>query len=242
MMQSVLFQNIEIETLSVCNLRCGTCPVSLHPRKPLALGEAAFRRVVDELASVDYAGTFSPHFYNEPFADSRLPELMRYAADRLPRAALLIFTNTTLLTRDLFEKMPAAIREYLVTVDEEAIRLSFERLMRELTPEQQRKFRARSIAQNGLFSRGGSVQLPGLKRVKACSIPSQYCIINAAGDVLLCYNDYFCKSVLGNINDTPLLEIWNAPANVKLREEAAAGAFQGEPCAQCESNVPQEAL
>lgn len=241
-MAEALFQSIEIETLSYCNLRCATCPVAVAPRERTVMPTETFRRLVDELAAVDYAGALSPHFYNEPFADGRLPELMAYAAMKLPRARLLVFTNATLLTRELFEAMPSAIAEYVVTTDDETIRAAFERLMAELDPAQRAKFRARSIAAGALFSRGGVVSLPGLRPVRRCSLPSRYCAVNAAGDVVLCYNDYLGKGAQGNIHRASLLEVWNAPDNVARRAAVARGEFSGEPCSKCETNVSQEEL
>lgn len=233
-----LFQSIEIETLSFCNMRCGTCPVALHPRPRQAMSDATFRSVVDELAGIGYAGAFSPHFFNEPFADERLPELMAYAAKQLPRATFHIFTNTTLLNRRLLERMPASIRSYIVTIDNGQIRRSYERLMAELDDDQRALFFPRSIADGKLYNRGGSVAAqPGLRKVLRCRVPAHYCCISGNGDVPLCYNDYFGEHVLGNVNQTPLLEIWASQKFQDLRHAIAEGRHEGLLCARCTSNI-----
>lgn len=233
-----LFQSIEIETLSFCNMRCGTCPVSLHPRQRQAMSTEVFRSVVDELAAVDYAGAFSPHFFNEPFADERLPELMDYAVRQLPRATFHIFTNTTLLDRRLLSRMPKAIRSYVVSIDNDIIRHSYERLMAELDTPERALFFPRSISDGKLYNRGGSAPAqPGLRKVARCRVPAHYCCVSANGDVPLCYNDYFGEHVLGNVNKTPLLEIWGSQHFQDLRRTIAEGRHAGLICARCTSNI-----
>ena len=76
--------------------------------------------------------------------------------------------------------------------------------------------------------------LPNVHRPSRCHIPHEYCVVNAHGDVVLCYNDYFGTHTFGNVGERSLLEIWRDPAFVQTREEISGGRFDGRICARCE--------
>ena len=212
--------------------------MSLYTREKHYLEEEYFYRLIDELASIDYSGSLSPHFFNEPFADHRLPELIRYAADKLPHARILIFTNTTLLTTELFRKMPNhRIDSYIVTTDNRIIEKSCTRLLNQLDPFEQSKIQTRSVSDCGLYNRGGLVStIPYTSRIEKCVIPEQYCIINAWGDVVLCYNDFFSENAFGNIKNESLMDTWNRPEFTQIRQQIAEGVFDLPLCQRCEAN------
>jgi MoaA/NifB/PqqE/SkfB family radical SAM enzyme len=73
---SELFSVVEIETRSVCNLRCNYCPNSISERGLLKncqqMPEALFFHIIDELSEIRFSGEVYPHFFNEPLLDERL--------------------------------------------------------------------------------------------------------------------------------------------------------------------------
>ena len=55
------------------------------------------------------------------------------------------------------------------------------------------------------------------------------------GKVLPCPQDFFGKNELGNVENTPLVKIWNNSSQVSLREKIAARQYQDiEPCNNCD--------
>lgn len=231
-----MFRCLEVETYSRCNLACPLCPVSRHRRPEERLDAEVFFRIVDELAEIGYRGTFSPHFYNEPFADDRLEDFVGYVARRLPRATIRIFTNTTLLTAQRFRSMAElGVDEYVVTIDEERIRRSYERLISELSPGEREQIRPRRIFGSALHNRGGLIEgLPNVHRPSRCRLPEDYCVVNAHGDVVLCYNDYFARHAFGNVREAKLLDIWRAPEFAAARGRIASGDLDYDICRACE--------
>ena len=231
-----MFKAFEIETTTVCNLKCANCPVATRPRKPALMPEPLFRKAVDELAGLGFSGDFSPHFYNEPFADRRIVDLLGYAADRLPDARFVIFTNATLLTPDLFRAMQAAcpVAEYVVSIDEPVIEKAVTVLKRELSPGEGGLIRTRRLADGFLSNRGGLVE-PGddLVHPGRCMMARDYMVVNAYGDVVLCYNDYLGSETFGNIGEQSLMDIWNREDFRAVREDAANGVFHTDLCRAC---------
>lgn len=112
-----LFRNcvqfVEIETFSYCNRKCWFCPNAALPYRQdrqhnQYLDEALYLRILDELASIDYAGQVQFGRYNEPLADRVILTRIRQASDRLPGAWLYTHTNGDFLTRDYLAELRGA--------------------------------------------------------------------------------------------------------------------------------------
>jgi hypothetical protein len=71
-----------IETVSACQQRCCFCPVSVAPRPVTRMPTELFFRILEQLAAIrTVEGVFLNH-YNEPFLDTRLPNMVRGIASR----------------------------------------------------------------------------------------------------------------------------------------------------------------
>jgi radical SAM protein with 4Fe4S-binding SPASM domain len=66
---------------------------------------SAFRRVVAELAQLQYSGWLAFHNYNEPLLNPRLYEELKLVQDLVPDAKTAIYTNGDLLTRNEAAKL-----------------------------------------------------------------------------------------------------------------------------------------
>lgn len=66
---------VSLETMTTCNQKCYFCPVSIAPREDMAMPEALFDRILDELGA--FRDTLEGVFlqsYNEPSIDRRFVE------------------------------------------------------------------------------------------------------------------------------------------------------------------------
>ncbi|MFC1564148.1 radical SAM/SPASM domain-containing protein [candidate division KSB1 bacterium] len=73
----VLFPEIiQIETTILCNSECVFCPQNELTRRPKYMEEQIWKKIVDE--SRGRGITYRPFLVNEPFVDSRMPEIIRY--------------------------------------------------------------------------------------------------------------------------------------------------------------------
>lgn len=215
-----LFQALEVEISSACNLRCGTCPVKHHQRPQAELPTGVIEAMVAELASLGYAGTFSPHFYNEPLLDKRLPSILGLVRSRLPRVTINLFTNFTLMTPELYRTLLPLVDSFIVTVDQPAIERAVERVRRELDAGELAKLRTRSIQGSALTNRAGAIAADPatMRKLEHCDYPQSALVVDATGDAHLCCNDYFSQAVYGNVKEKGLAEIWHDPAFTKDRQ------------------------
>ncbi len=116
----------------------------------------------------------------------------------------------------------------------EIINRSYQKLINQLGLEERKKVRTRSIVQEGMFNRGGTINnFKNAHNQQKCLLPGQYCTINAWGDVLLCCNDYFSEYSFCNIKTSSLLDIWNNEDFIEIRKEIAHGILKFPICKQC---------
>jgi molybdenum cofactor biosynthesis enzyme MoaA len=67
---------IQIETTIACNAECPFCPHSTLTRRPRRMEDWVWKKIIDETRGLGV--TYRPFLINEPLADMRLGEIMRY--------------------------------------------------------------------------------------------------------------------------------------------------------------------
>lgn len=213
-----LLQNVEIEVNSRCNRRCSYCPVSLNPAPsvPRLMSDELFERILSELASLDYDGRISYHFYGEPLLRKDLEKLIARSHAVLPKAHQILFTNGDYMTDERYQSLIAAGVEYIVITSHDG------------KPHPQRP---RQIVQYSndleLTNRGGTMQemrkASENEQHKPCYAPSELMVITVEGDILACYEDSQRTHPFGNVMKNTLKEIWDNPRYSALRETLARG-------------------
>ena len=114
------FNDINIEINTGCNRRCEYCPNSKFERGLLKyekfMDKRLFKKIINELSAINFAGRISPQCYGEPLLDKRVIELMSYANKKLPNVCLVMITNGDFLTIDLYNKLiNAGIKKFIIT-------------------------------------------------------------------------------------------------------------------------------
>ena len=86
---------VEVEVHSFCNRVCWFCPNAFIDRRSetFYLDEAIYRRLLDDLADVDYNGVLTFSRYCEPFADEVFYGRLETARRMLPGACMHTNTN-----------------------------------------------------------------------------------------------------------------------------------------------------
>lgn len=221
---------VEIEVNSRCNRRCGYCPNSL-PERPSAdnfMDVELFKKIVAELAQVEFSGRVSFHFFNEPLVRRDLETLVAWARQRLPWAYFLLYTNGDLLDdRRHASLLEAGIDQFLVT------RHDFDEY-----PE--RAFQDVQHPSNFTLSgRGGTVARSEEPLDIACFGPSEMLIVTVNGDVVLCHEDAERLHVMGSFRTQTLAEIWFSERFLAFREPLERGdrAAAGLMCGACDNRL-----
>lgn len=106
---------VEVETSRRCNRTCAWCPNGEHDvrRTQQAMDWDVFRRVVDELGGLGYAGFLAFHNYNEPLLNRRILDEIGYVRAVAPEARPAIYSNGDVLDVALFRRLVDAGVAYL---------------------------------------------------------------------------------------------------------------------------------
>lgn len=66
-----------------------------------------------------------------------------------------------------------------------------------------------------------------------CPFPWQYLVVQWNGDVVACCRDYNGQTVMGNVMETELKELWNGQAYARFREDMVHGTYKNSVCSPC---------
>jgi len=108
-MQALPFpNNIQIETTSRCNAKCGFCP---YPETSLtqpqgAMDQGLFESIVDEISRYDVS-LIQPFLNNDPLMDRNILPRLRMLIQRNPSARVMVTTNGFLLREALARELAA---------------------------------------------------------------------------------------------------------------------------------------
>ena len=83
-----LFTSIQIQTIQNCNLRCKFCPNSYMEQTNNKMSMDTYKKIIDELESIEYTGRVSPYLMNEPLLDDRFNDIITYTKKKLPTAVI----------------------------------------------------------------------------------------------------------------------------------------------------------
>ena len=110
-----LVNYVEFEPHAFCNRTCVFCPNSVLDRKAnkQVFDRALHRKVLNELAEIDYAGTIAYSRYSEPLAREEIFDYIAEARSLLPRAYLKIITNGDYLSHERILRLQSLGLNYL---------------------------------------------------------------------------------------------------------------------------------
>ena len=238
-----IFGAVGIETTTHCNRRCPFCPNSKYDRglkkNEKFMDEKLFKKIIDELAEIKYRGIIRPFFYGDPLVDERMPKLVKYVKNKLPKAKIYLNTNGIALTIPLYKKLYEAGIDYLMISQYTAdmlpnVKEFFEYMKTRPKKENKAKYRIFEIERLATSNRCGEVDVPVVAERPFCAYPGHYDLnINYKGDVLLCCNDYHGKIVFGNVKDEKIMDIWKKPHYQKIRKEVLKKIYKLSMCKKC---------
>ncbi|MDD5016023.1 MAG: SPASM domain-containing protein [Atribacterota bacterium] len=235
------FNDLDIEINTNCNRRCSYCPNSVSERSSKKneklMPEETYRKIINELADINFNGRISPSLYGEPLLEKRLNKFIKYTRKKLPKVKIVILTNGDYLTIDIFKELiESGTNEFMVTQHDEKVASNIVELFEYI--KKYRKYRKfvkynHFTSETPLCNRGGLVKPKVQNKTPRCATPDNPVVIDYAGNVLLCCNDYHSLIKFGNINNQKLLEIWFGEQYKKMRRDIRKGIFELPICKKC---------
>ena len=240
-----LFRFIEIETYNRCNGSCSFCPVSKNndPRDEHKMSWELFKKIINNLADLNYDGELCTFSNNEPFLDERIIEMNAYAREKLPNARMHLYTNGTLLTMEKFHGIMKYLDELIIDNYQQELKLikPVQEIYDYLMSHDEYNGRVSIVLRKPieiLTSRGGDA--PNRLNVKSfpengCALLFEQMIIRPDGKVSLCCNDPLGKNTLGDATKQTLEEIWYGAPYSRIRSLVAEGRENWEHCKNCDT-------
>ena len=240
-----LFSRISIETRTDCNLKCQFCPQSINPRPFRVMTDDLFKKIIDDLATLQFTGRIAPLTNNEPLLDDRIVGFIAYARKRCPLSFLDLITNGTLLTEELLQELFAAGLDHLTINDYRKDRRKHPfrpspRLHRivELAKKMfQRKIYLVPRSWFGrLSNRAGNIasERVTLPLHQFCALPFTGMWVQPDGKAILCCNDYSYEEDMGDVTSNSLSEIWFGEKYIRIRAHLYQGDRTGKICQKCD--------
>ena len=106
--------NVNIETSSFCNRKCGYCPLSYIDRKQNLMDDSIWNKCIEELREIDYKGRITFALYNEPLLDPTIFEKLAYVKSQLPETYTTMYSNGDYLTLDKLEKISSSQLDWML--------------------------------------------------------------------------------------------------------------------------------
>jgi radical SAM protein with 4Fe4S-binding SPASM domain len=241
-----MFRAIEMEINSMCNRKCSYCPNITDKRPAGYMDEQLFEKIIGELASIDFDGRISYHFYGEPLLDKRLPAFVSRTKERVPKGSTEIYSNGDFLTLELFrDYLARGLDNFLITQHDNVIPPNLQRILDEATEEERTHLVIRFAKDRYLINRSGLIKT--MKAVKeplktACDWPLTSMVVTLNGNVVLCCNDYYETEVIGNVRTQSLRDVWTDRRFENFRRALSRGdRTVSHLCADCDY-IPGERI
>jgi cyclic pyranopterin phosphate synthase len=239
--QADFFTDLDIEINTSCNRRCSCCPNSIYDRGLLKneelMDEKLFKKIIDELAEIQFDGRISPHLYGEPLLDKRLSDFVVYIKKKIPKSQIRIFSNGDYLTVEMYHRLVnAGVTAFFVTQYGPSVPKPIKELTEYLKTNRNKnvQFKYRKFTEvTPLFNRGGEIKLQMINPIPRCKHPHNPLAIDYEGNIILCCNDYHSTIIFGNLRNNSLIEIWNSEPYRNSRNQLKKGIYTADICRKC---------
>lgn len=237
---------VNLETINRCNSTCSFCTANKNAdKRPFAkMEDELFKSIIDQLRDWGYKNRLTLYGNNEPWMDTRIVELHKYAREQLPNAHIFMSTNGLLLDEAKIDAIAPYIDELIINNYSETMKLQEpHQKVYDYIKANSEKFKnldARiqiRYLHEVLTNRAGSA--PNKKATEkiikeTCLMPFTDMWIVPDGRMGICCCDNFEVTTLADLKVTPLKEAWNSPAYQDLREKIKFGRQNYNFCKHCD--------
>ncbi len=201
-----LFKIINIQTQTECNYNCSFCPNKKVKRPRGAMSLELYKKIIRELAQLNFTGFIEPFLMNESFMDPRLPRLIKIALRECPGATVVIQTNGSLLTDEFLKKIKSP--RVIVVVNDYT---SEGRVLKRISGFNNAGniiLLERKHEMTDLSNMGGLIYDISEPMDNFCIKPFTQFYVGFDGRVCLCCQDWQFTEIMGNVRKNSIKEIW----------------------------------
>jgi radical SAM protein with 4Fe4S-binding SPASM domain len=239
-----LFTQVLVETRTDCNFKCSFCPQSERRRSLEEMSWEIYRKILSDLATLQFSGRIALYMTNEPLLDARLVDFVREARRTSPAFFLDVTTNGSLLTVELLSDLLRAGIDNVNINDYRADRTQFPNKLSPAVAKIEAAFKlnpkihiSRRRTDEVLTNRAGNVtKKEGGSEASFCNYPFRKLAIAPTGDVVLCCFDYQYDVKIGNVLEKSLDELWHSEALNQYRFSLLSKKRTGL-CAGCDLSL-----
>lgn len=237
---------VNLETINRCNSTCDFCCANKNAdQRPFAkMSDELFKNIIDQLAEWGYKNKLTLYGNNEPWMDTRIVELHKYAREKLPDCFIFMSTNGLLLTPEKVEQIAPYIDQLIINNYAETMDLQepHQKVYDYLMANQDKYkdldvvFQIRYIHEILTNRAGAAPNKAQTQKVitETCLMPFTDMFIVPDGRMCICCCDNREVTTMGDLTKTTLKEAWNSKAYNHLRECMRNGRHNHPFCKHCD--------
>ena len=250
-----IFSVIEFNLHGSCNRRCAFCPrvdENLWPNIDEEFSFELFRKIIKDLSQINYSGRITFSGFSEPTLHSQLPKLLMLIKNELPSAFPEIITNGDYLSDDkLKEFFKSGLKFIYVSLYTN--KQTYDKLIKIKKncnlDDNEFFIRPRNLGSKKNFglnlnNRAGAVNYATFGKIenenfpinRECYYPFYTIFVDYNGDTLICPNDWDKRKVIGNVNKSNILDLWNNEQFKQVRKRLINKNRSEKPCEKCNVN------
>ncbi len=201
-----------------------------------------FISIINQLSNLNFSGKLNLYSNNEPLLDERIIEFAEIARLNLPDGHIHLFTNGTLLTVEMFQKLIPNLDFLLIDNyhDNDTLNDPVQDIFDFIKEKQEfhKKVKIRLIRKNAIrTTRGG--QAPNKSKISnltsPCISPFNTFIVRPDGKISLCTRDALGTYTLGDLTKQSIVEIWNGKEFWTIRNKILQGRNKLNLCKDCDA-------
>jgi radical SAM protein with 4Fe4S-binding SPASM domain len=236
-----MFSLIEFNITELCNRKCSFCPrydTNLYPNRNEHISVETYENIMRMLKKINYTGNILYSAFGEPLLHNNLYRIIELTKEYCPRCHLEIITNGDFIDLDNIRHLYNSGADTILFsfYDGEHQVEDFKVLKNKLKlTDKQITFRRRFRRDETLYSnRAGLLYTSNEIKNKPCLYPFYQITIDYDGSVLCCPHEWRKRIVVGNTNETNIVNLWNGEEYSKIRKNLIEGNRNFIPCRECD--------
>ena len=240
-----LFSWVELNVNELCNRKCVFCPRSEdYPNQNLHMDISLAESIAQQLSDLEFQGSVNISGTGESLLTKHLPGIVKQFGDKDIR--IEIVTNGDKLTPKIINDLyTAGLTQLVVSMYDGPEQIEyFNNLFKECEVSSELyTLRDRWYDESedyGLIytNRAGSMgEKLSSSVVRPCYYPHYALYIDWNGDILLCCQDMYNRTVVfGNVKERKIIDIWKDQKFDEFRKKLKAADRSLSPCNNCTAN------